>query len=406
MVALMSVVAVSAAGAPSRLVPVSRRAFPAWMAGPLHGLAKPISQRAFGIVLILLIALYPVAVLGARRLGLRGVLIAVVAAHVILLLAPPLLTGDVFGYIGYARLGVLHGSSPYTHGAVALHHDAVHRFVLWHDVHSPYGPAFTLLSYLTVPLGVAGALWAFKVMAMAAGLACTGLSAAAAGRAGGAPAHAAALVGLNPLLLVYAVGGAHNDLLVAAVAAAALLALGARRGALASGTAILAAAMKTSALLLAPFVILGAPSRRRALAGALAAAALCTGAAVLAFGSSLTGMVGALAQQQRSVSRHSMPSEVASLSGLDIGTVRAMLGAAAATAAAVALVHAWRHRHRAVAAAGWATAALLVSTAWLLPWYIVWLLPLAAVARDRRLQTATFVLTAFMGVTHARLGLG
>ena len=36
-------------------------------------------------------------------------------------------------------------------------------------------------------------------------------------------------------------------------------------------------------------------------------------------------------------------------------------------------------------AAGWSTLALLLSTAWLLPWYAIWPLPLAAVCGDRRL---------------------
>jgi hypothetical protein len=46
--------------------------------------------------------------------------------------------------------------------------------------------------------------------------------------------------------------------------------------------------------------------------------------------------------------------------------------------------------------AGWTTFALLATSAWLLPWYAVWLLPLAALGDDRRLRLATLALCAFM----------
>ena len=39
---------------------------------------------------------------------------------------------------------------------------------------------------------------------------------------------------------------------------------------------------------------------------------------------------------------------------------------------------------------------VLLATAWLVPWYAIWLLPLAAVARCRRLMVATVLLCAYM----------
>ena len=41
------------------------------------------------------------------------------------------------------------------------------------------------------------------------------------------------------------------------------------------------------------------------------------------------------------------------------------------------------------------TLAVLLSSAWLVPWYLLWLLPLAAVAWDRRLLAASVVLSAW-----------
>jgi|AntDryMetagUQ889_1029465.scaffolds.fasta_scaffold08933_2 hypothetical protein len=43
--------------------------------------------------------------------------------------------------------------------------------------------------------------------------------------------------------------------------------------------------------------------------------------------------------------------------------------------------------------AGWASLALLLCSAWLVPWYLAWL-PLAALGRSRPLVAATVVLTA------------
>ena len=37
-----------------------------------------------------------------------------------------------------------------------------------------------------------------------------------------------------------------------------------------------------------------------------------------------------------------------------------------------------------------------VASAWLVPWYALWLLPLAALAADRRLELATAALCAWM----------
>ncbi|MGH3264311.1 MAG: hypothetical protein ACRDNS_20215, partial [Trebonia sp.] len=44
--------------------------------------------------------------------------------------------------------------------------------------------------------------------------------------------------------------------------------------------------------------------------------------------------------------------------------------------------------------AGWAMLTMLVASSSLLPWYVAWLLPLAALGHDRRLTRATIALTA------------
>jgi hypothetical protein len=51
-----------------------------------------------------------------------------------------------------------------------------------------------------------------------------------------------------------------------------------------------------------------------------------------------------------------------------------------------------------IAPAGWATLGVLLTTAWLVPWYAIWLLPLAALGADRRLVVASIALCAYMMV--------
>src|SRR2546423_10313377 len=84
------------------------------------------------------------------------------------------------------------------------------------DLPSPYGPLFTLGSYALAPLSVAASFWALKGLAAAASLAIVWLVWDCARRLEIDPMPAAMLVGLNPLVLVWAVGGAHNDLIVIA----------------------------------------------------------------------------------------------------------------------------------------------------------------------------------------------
>jgi chromate transport protein ChrA len=48
-----------------------------------------------------------------------------------------------------------------------------------------------------------------------------------------------------------------------------------------------------------------------------------------------------------------------------------------------------------IAGAGWSTLALIASLSWLMPWYVVWLLPLAALAGSVRLRRVALALTVY-----------
>jgi alpha-1,6-mannosyltransferase len=410
-----------AAAAPSRWVPGRAGGFPDWLSGPLRGPAVSLGQGVlspdqFQVLVIAMAVGYLAVLFTARALPRWWVYAGVIAAHAILLAGPVLLSQDLFGYLSFARLGALHGLDPYTHSSAAAPLDAVYPFIGWKDVHSPYGPLFTLLSYLVVPLGLAGAVWALKTLAVGASLGAIALVARTADRYGESPAVAVAFLGLNPVLLVSAVGGFHNDTLVLlGIAAALALSAGlqARAGTSVSADAgafsvgaqpreraaiaaiVAAIGVKLSAGLVLPFLVLApCTARQRLRLAGIAAAGLALLAVVglLGFGSHVLGFLGAVREQQQLVAVHSVPAELARLVGLS-GVPNWWRDLFALAFVAVLAFALWRTTRGADwrVAAGWSTLALLVSTAWLLPWYAIWALPLAAVSGDRRLRAATLL---------------
>ena len=55
-----------------------------------------------------------------------------------------------------------------------------------------------------------------------------------------------------------------------------------------------------------------------------------------------------------------------------------------------------RRRGDWISHAGWATVALIASLAWVMPWYVIWVLPLAALGSSIRLRRTALVLTVFL----------
>lgn len=346
----------------------------------------------------------------APRLGRRAIWGAILVLVTAFAVAPVLLSHDVYSYVDYARLGVRHGLDPYAHPPLAAPADPAFAHVTWTETESAYGPLFTLATYPLAWLPVSGAVAVLKAAAALSVLAIAVLVSRMAAWRGVDPLRAAAFVALNPLVLVHVVGGAHNDgltMLLATLSVAAILS--ARE--LSAGAALLAAiATKTSAAFLAPFALLGAatspPTGRKPvtwtgfrpvgmlLVGALAAAAIVGVLAWVAFGWEWLHGFGLAGENQSRTSHMAIPITVARLTGLDPGAVR--LAAAILFVAFVVYLLAWTWRGGDwVRAAAWTATALLLATSWLLPWYLLWPLPLVAISRDRALQLLTLGLTAY-----------
>lgn len=405
---LLAASALLAIGAASRrrlwFVPASQHGgFPDWLGGPFRGLDLVLLPPRGALLLAAMLVCYLAALACARVWGIstRLVVAAIVAAHVVFALAPPLFSADVFGYVDYARLMVLHGLDPYLHGAGDAARDPVVPYVRWHDIATPYGPLFTLTSAPLAWLSVSAALWTSKALAALLSLGCVALVWRIAQRRALPPTPAVLFVGLNPLLLAYGVGGAHNDFLLLALGLGAILLVLEERDVAGGALGVLAVGVKASAGLLLPFMLLGSRRPRSVLAGALAGGAAVFVLAVAAFGREALGFVDQISDQQELIATDSVPSRLARLLGFEaLPAGLRLLFALAFVATLLGLLWAtWRGRIDWLAAAGWATLALLLSTAWLVPWYVVWLLPLAAVARDPRLRGATLLFCVYLVTT-------
>ena len=383
---------------------------PGWLLGPLRfagldGADGPLAGPLFYAGLWVALALYAVVLLRAPELSRRVVIWSIVGLHVLFLLAPPLLSQDVFSYIAYARLGVEHSLDPYKHAPVDIPSDPVYPFAGSKGAESVYGPAFTLLTYPLSPLGVPAAYWFLKAIAALASLGLVALVWRAAARLGRDPLPAAVFVGLNPLLLVHDVAGAHNETLVVLLTTAGLAAWVAGSPRAASAWSTAAAGFKASAGLVVPFLVAGARERwRGALTAAVAAGVGIVVLALVGFGTNALDALGVLSSNQDRTSSWSFPYKTAELLGAALpgdrldyrGVARALYGTAFGAVMLWLLLRTWRGRIDPIAAAGWATLAILVASAWLVPWYVLWLLPLAALAGDRRLIWATVALCAWM----------
>jgi hypothetical protein len=393
-VLLGGAVVLAAAERRSVLSSPHRGAFAGWLAGPLRNAIPALTrnpavlQRDLRHTLVAMLVAWLLVLLGGSTVRGPVVVGAVVALDVLFLLCPPLALTDLFNYLGYARLDGVHHLNPYSALPLAQHGDPVYAYSNWHRLRSPYGPLFTILLLPTARLPLPVAYWVYKALVAMASLALSAAVWACARRLGRSPAAALAFVSLNPLVLVYALGGQHNDvLMMACVMAGCLLVLTRREGA--GGAALAAAvAIKASAGLLLPVVVLGAPRRGRAVLGAAVAAVALGVAALLAFGAHLPD----IGDQSRLVNPSSLPNLVgyaAGRGGADAGVRRVALVAALAGTAACAAV-AWRTR-RWVTPAGWTALIGLASVSWVMPWYILWALPFAALSRSRALRAATVI---------------
>jgi hypothetical protein len=346
----------------------------------------------------------------APRLGRRTIWGAIVVLLILFACLPPLLSHDVYSYVDYARLGVLHGLDPYVHPPSSAPADPAFSHVTWTETTSAYGPLFTLLTYPLAWLPVEAAVYALKAASAAAVLGIAVLVARLAPVRGVDPTRAAAFVALNPLVLVHVVGGPHNDSLTVLLMTLGIGgALTARE--LTAGAALATAGLtKATAGLIFPFALLATAKSPptglkvgiyatfrpvgRLLLGVAGALAVVGVAGWLGFGWDWLHAFALAGENQGRTSHMSIPITTARLTGLDPDATRLAFGLLYTVLVAYLLT--WTARGNDwLRASAWAMAGLLIATAWLLPWYLIWALPQAALSRDRPLQLLLLGLTAY-----------
>ena len=428
----VALIVLAAADRPSILsAPTHVGFFPRWLAGPLGGLWPSLTRSPQALKSLFtgaMLAMYVAYLAGLKyvpRLRARWAIATVVAVHVILFMSPPLALTDVFNYINYGRMGVVDHLNPYTTVPVfEPHSDPSFDLSNWHGLLSPYGPLFTLITYAVVPLGMAASLWTLKGLLMAASLGTLLLVWKCARLLDRDPVQAIVLVGLNPIVLVWGLGGAHNDFLTVLMivlgfylllrARAAGAASGAERGAgvrswlaplapleLGAGAALVSAmSLKASAGIVIPAVLaslLATPRRLVQVVLGMVGAGLVLGAcSLLAFGPHLPD----LGTQGRLVISVSLPNllGLALGQGGETGTLQMLFSIVLVASVVGSGVLAWRRRDF-LTASGWVTIALLVTLSWVLPWYVLWVLPMAALSSSRRLRGTALALGAYLILT-------
>jgi hypothetical protein len=326
----------------------------------------------------------------------RWAIALVAALNLIVFAGPVLLSTDVFSYIAYARMGVLHGINPYLNGPIAIKGDPIFKYVGsdWHHTATAYGPIYTLLSYPLAWLGLTGALLAMKLEALLASYGTLALTWHCARARGLDPVPALLAVGANPLYVIYGLGGAHNDLIMTFFMMAAVALTFAGRDAPAAASVLVGALVKATTAAMLPFMLL---ARRRVASvwGTIAALALAALISYPVFGVHGLDVVAALNRDAALVSKDSFATEIAHLFGKPgVFPIDHDLLKLALVAIIVHLLwRTWRG-YDWVAASGWALLAIAVTSTWLLAWYTLWSLPLAVVTRDRRLLIATLAVQA------------
>jgi hypothetical protein len=389
------------------LLPTSLRPLPESLAGPLAGAGLELGVFALIAAFVTMFVSYAVATRAAEHLRPRTVLIAILALHAIVLLAPPLFSSDVFSYTAYSRMGAVYDANPYLHGPTAIPLGGLHSMIgaQWLATPTAYGPLFTALSYLLVPLDIAANVLAYKALAAASSLVLILLVWRAASLRGLSPVRAAVLVGLNPVIVLYGVGGGHNDLMMLAILAAGLYVLIGERERRGGALIVTATAVKLTAGLLLPFALAGRTrgersARLRLALGAALGAVAVAALAFAFFGTAPLHLPTTLQGIQAEGGAHSIVGFLAAAVGIEPIPRALAVGLTLVFLAVVAwlLRRVWLGEMDWIRGAGWATVALLLTTGFLVPWYVAWLLPLAALSSDRRLLAAAVILTG-VGLT-------
>jgi alpha-1,6-mannosyltransferase len=376
--------------------------------GPFRWLAEltaldRVHGNALVAVSVVTVALAAAAFLAVLRESWRGtispgtVIGLAVAYHVVVLFLPLLFSRDVYSYAYYGRIAAVYHANPYVTTPSDFPSDPLAQYVgpRWVDTPAVYGPLFTLLSSGVTRIfgSITASIAAFRAIAIAASLATIAVVAPLVRRVRpDREAFAVALIGLNPVVLFQSVASGHNDLLVALSIAGALALVFA--GKELPATAVLSLGAMVKATTAVPLLLLVVAVAARAEPGrrARAAAAHLVVAAGIALLSALPflqandptlGIVELARHQGWLAPSRFLGRVLDAMTGEALGIVARVAFAIAFVVALFLIARALVRRAPSIsaeeqgAAWGWSLLFLMLLGPVLLPWYLVWTLPLA-----------------------------
>jgi Glycosyltransferase family 87 len=324
-----------------------------------------------------------------RALRMRPVLVVTVILLVIAVARWPKNSTDLWAYASYGRMMAEYDSSPYTHTPSDFPNDTAAQRVkpLWEDTESVYGPLWNGISAAVVSVTETRRL-ATRIAFQSLAALSVFLAVLLIARRTRDPA-AAALIGLNPLVIFAVVNGGHNDALVGLALLAGVLLAMRERFVLAGLAIAVAASVKIVALLglaaLAVWIWRKRGARPAAITSGVAAGAVSLG---YALSGGLDGLAP-LREARLHVSRTSIwllaDSEGrTNLFGLGrfykfspdyLSSAATLSTVVVLVLAAVLVAGRLRDRTPALAVAS-ALVAYLLAGSYVLPWYAAWVVPL------------------------------
>ncbi len=289
-------------------------------------------------------------------LTLRNVVIAIAVVLGAAMTTVPRESGDVWSYTIYGRMVAVHHASPYRNLPDDYPNDPMFGFVssTWRHTGSVYGPAFTALSAGVSPVIGDSALRARLLYQTLAAASVVGALVLVWRRT--RSVSGIAWLGLHPLIAIYVVNGGRND----AIIGLAIL-----------GAALLAERSRSRAIW---------TWRRRGSRHAVTLAATTVVVVVGAYAAAGGPVaLGPLEHASTQFSRASIWSVLPRLGLPSVSTATAMV----LTTAIVVLCLYRQTNDDAGQAALAGPAAFLLATPYVLPGYLGWVLPTAALRQDR-----------------------
>ena len=332
---------------------------------------------------------YALALRAAEHVSARTLLLLTGLLMLTGLLVYPAFGSDLFVYLDYERLWVVHGVNPLL-AAPAMHpEDWAYAFTWIPQQPSPYGPLWPILTWPIAALAgeqLWGYIGGYKLLSVLSYVTCCGLVWASA--PDGQRKRQLVLFAWSPLVLFEVLGKAHNDALLAVSALGAICLARRDQPVLALLVATAGALIKVSglAVVLALVAWLAHQRRWRDLALGLAGSAVLSTALYAPFWVGPQSLLPIVVQTSRVV--WSPGSLLVMLTGDTAARLILVVGFAALY---LALVR--RARPLPLQSALLLLATLLLLTTAFFAHYLVPVVALAAVAGNRRLEHVTLALS-------------